>query len=236
MPVDPLTIIAALVALFVIWKLRSVLGERTGYEKPPTQPFVERPKDRSKPPGPPPDATRDLGLRALPGAAPPPPDPARWRPYAEPGTSLSAGFDAIAKADPAFSPQPFVEGAKIAYERILTAFAGGDRGVLQSLLAKDVLATFNAALDERSRLQQTLTTTFVSLDDARIESAGLDGRIAHVDVRFRSKQITCARDAAGTIVDGSPDRVADVDDIWTFTRDTSSRDPNWKLVATRHGS
>ena len=233
---DPLTIISALVAIFVIWKLRSVLGQRTGVEKPPSSPFLERRPDPAAP-GPSPVPPRSGGtVIRLPGAGQPSaPDPGRWRPYADPGSPVASGLDAIAVADPTFSVGPFVEGAKIAYEAVITAFAAGERKTLQSLLAKDVYDSFAAALDDRVKRGETLTTTFVSMDEAKIDAAAQEGRTARVSVRFVSKQISATHSGAGALTDGSPDRVVDMDDIWTFARDVSSRDPNWKLVATQSG-
>lgn len=230
MPVDPLTIVSAIVALLVLWKLKSVLGTRTGLEKPPINPFAE-----VKPPPAPKDGSPAF---RLPGAAPAPAaafDPARWRPHAEPGTPLAARLDSLAARDPGFDARQFLEGAKIAYERILASFAAGDRSALQALLAKDVFDGFAAAIDQRTQRGETLTTTFVSFDEVKIEDAHLEGNLAFVDVRFLTKQISATHDAQGQLTDGSPDRVVLVDDLWTFSRDVTSRDPNWKLVATRSG-
>ncbi len=247
MPLDPLTIIFAIVALVVVWKLRSVLGERTGNERPPRNPFArpqasdkgsadkaaDRPFGARRPAAP---AIADRVVR-LPGAASSDPnrDPNRWRAYAEPGSPVAAGLDAIAAADPAFAPGPFLEGAKTAYEAIITAFAAAERKTLQNLLARDVYDSFAAALGEREKNREKLTTTFVSVDDAKVESAAQEDRTARVAVRFLSKQISATHGPDGQLRDGSPDRVVDMNDIWTFSRDVSSRDPNWKLVATESG-
>ena len=238
MPLDPLTIVFALVAIVVIWKLRSVLGERTGTEKPPRNLSQGRPQaDAGTPPGPPAGGFGDRNVIRLPGSTPAQQalDPDRWRDVIEPGSSAAVGLDAIAAADPSFSASPFLDGAKTAYEAIITAFAAGERKMLQSLLARDVYDGFNAAIAEREKLGHKLTTTFVSIDEATIPAAALEGRTARVDVRFLSKQITATHDAKGTLVEGSPDRVIDMNDVWTFARDVTSRDPNWKLVATQAG-
>ncbi len=236
---DPLTVIFAIVALVVVWKLRSVLGERTGTERPPRNPFGP-PKggaspDRSLNPNRPAASPIADRVVRLPGAAPAPSDPNRWRAYAAPGSPVALGLDAVAVADPSFAPGPFLEGAKIAYEAIITAFAAAERRTLQNLLAKDVYDSFNAAIGEREKAREKLTTTFVSVDDAKLESASQEGQTARVGVRFLSKQIAATHGPDGQLRDGSPDRVVDMNDIWTFARDVSSRDPNWKLVATESG-
>lgn len=234
------TIVFALVAVIVIWKLRSVLGERTGSEKPPGANLF----GRSPPPanGARPANGNGNNVVRLPSAAEParpftPPSAAvdRWTGIAAPGSELANGLDAIAAADPSFSPRPFIEGAKIAYEAIVTAFATGERKTLQNLLAKDVYDSFAAALDERARRGEIVTSTFVSIDDATIEEADLNRRTARIMVRFTSKLITATHDGTGKLVDGSPDQVVDMNDVWSFARDTNAKDPNWKLVATESG-
>ena len=240
MPLDPLTIVFAVVAIVVIWKLRSVLGERTGLEKPPRVPFFGR--ENANGPAPRPGnarngPTQDNVVR-LPGtAAPPtqPADPNRWRGFAEPGSPVSNGLDAIATADPSFSAGPFLDGAKTAYEAISTAFAAGERKTLQNLLSREVYDGFNTALIDREKRKEKLTTTFVSMDEATFETAGIETRMARVSVRFLSKQISATHDTDGKLTEGSPDRIVDMNDIWTFARDVTSRDPNWKLVATESG-
>ncbi len=235
MPIDPLTIVFALLALVVVWKLRSVLGEGSGFQKP-RKPVAE---PKATEPGKP--RTPAQNVIRLPSAAKPqlpqaqPADPDRWHSYAVAGSPVATGLDAIASADPTFSGDAFVEGAKIAYEAIITAFAASERKTLQSLLAKEVYEGFNAALLDRDKRKERLTTTFVSMDGADIESATLDGRISRISVRFLSKQISATHAADGSLIDGSADRVFDMNDIWTFARDVTARDPNWKLVATEAG-
>lgn len=234
MPLDPLTIVFLIVAVVVIWKLRSVLGERTGLERPPRDPFAGRPSGQTPPVGPA-NTNRENVVR-LPGAAMPPVvDPDRWRAYAEPGSMVAQGLDAISAADPAFSAGPFLDGAKTAYEAIITAFAAGERKTLQNLLARDVYDSFNVALLDREKRKERLTTTFVSIDEAKIEAASLEGKTARLSIRFLSKQISATYDAAGQLTDGSTDQVVDMNDVWTFAREVTSRDPNWKLVATESG-
>jgi predicted lipid-binding transport protein (Tim44 family) len=232
-PFDMTTIVFALLAAFVVWKLRSVLGTRTGSEKPPTNPFARgAPKAFERQAG-------DAGntVVALPGAAEPPPPPVqekieRWKPFAEPGSSAWAGLDSIAAADPAFAIKPFISGAKSAYEMIISAFAEGKREVLRSLLAPEVYAGFVDAIEKRERRGETLSTAFVSIGDPAIEDARLEGRTAKIKIHFTSEMTTATRDNNGKVIEGDPDKAVQVDDIWTFSRDTISRDPNWKLCAT----
>lgn len=237
-PFDITTVIFALVAVFVVWKLRSVLGTRTGTERPPYDPFAERRKARDvKPNGPGETGT----VIRLPGTAedrgspvtPPVSERESWQKFV--GTEASPALDGLARikaADAAFSPQAFVEGAKAAYEMIVMAFAKGDKVALTPLLAREVLDSFAASIAEREASGRTQETTFVSLDKAVIEDAQMRGRTAQITMRFQPKLITVTRGPDGAVVEGQADQVSDVVDLWTFARDSDSRDPNWKLVAT----
>lgn len=233
-PLDPLTIVFALVAVLVIWKLNSVLGQSTGFQGPRIKGRAPARPDAAQG-----DIPRNDNVVHLPGAAAAsvPSDPDRWTASldasAEPGAA--AGLDTVAAADPDFSAAPFLDGSRTAYEAIVTAFAAGERRTLQSLLARDVYDGFDAAIREREKRRETLTTTFVSIADAKVCSAVLEARTARIGVRFRSKQISATHGADGQLASGSPERVVDMNDVWTFARDTGSRDPNWKLVATHSG-
>jgi predicted lipid-binding transport protein (Tim44 family) len=234
-PVDATTIVFAIIAIFVVWKLYSVLGTRTGSEPPPFDPNAHRDSAGARPADP-----RGYGrVIRLPGAAletpvPPPPfaDPQRWKDFVDPGSKAGAGLDAIAAADPSFAPASFIAGAKAAYEAIVVAFANGDRNALSGLLATDVLDNFSKAISDRLGRAETMQTNIVSIDSARIEDARLVGGLAQVAVRFTAKLISSTRDKAGAVIEGSPDSVADHVDLWTFAREVASRDPNWRLTAT----
>jgi len=151
---------------------------------------------------------------------------------AEPGTPLARGLDAVVANDPSFDPRHFLTGARSAYEMIVLAFANGDRRALRDLLSSEVYDSFDAVIKDREKHEQKTETRFVSIDTAELVSADLRDRTAQLTVRFVSQMISVTRDKMGNIVDGNPDKVADITDIWTFARDTGSRDPNWKLVGT----
>jgi predicted lipid-binding transport protein (Tim44 family) len=139
---------------------------------------------------------------------------------------------AIAKAAPGFDPEHFIVGAKAAYEMIVTAFAQGDRATLKNLLASDVYDGFVSAIAAREADHRKAELTFVGIEEAKMTAAGLEGRTARISVRFISELITCTRDREGKVVEGDPTEVQTIRDSWTFARDVSARDPNWKLVAT----
>ena len=132
-------------------------------------------------------------------------------------------------------PRASSKARKAAYEMIVSAFAQGDRKTLKDLLSKEVYEGFERAITEREQRGEKVETTFVSVDKAEITGAEVQGKTAQLSLRFLSKLITVTRDAADNVVDGSPDAVVDVTDVWTFERALGSRDPNWKLVATEAG-
>ncbi len=235
---DITTIVFAILAIFVVWKLRSVLGTRTGTERPPFDPFARRnAADRT------PAAGEGGKVIPLPGSAersaaagrPATPDPDRWRGYAEPDSAVARGLDDVAKADPAFAVGPFMQGARAAYETIITAFAKGNKTALAPLLARDVYDGFAAEIDRRDGRGEVVDTTFVSIDTATIEDAQVRGAAEQVAVRFVTKLITVTRDKAGAVIDGHPETVVDIVDLWTFSRTINARDPNWQLIATETG-
>jgi predicted lipid-binding transport protein (Tim44 family) len=227
---DIYTIIFLALAVFIFLRLRSVLGQRTGRERPPYDPYSARdvrtsPNDKVVAlPGRIPDAAQKSAEPAEPAE--------RWKGIAESGTALAAGLDAIVREDKSFDAKHFLTGARAAYEMIVMAFAAGDRRQLKNLLGREVYDGFDAAISERERNGHTVETRFVSIDAADITNAEQRGKTAQITVRFVSQLVSVTRDRDGNVIDGSPDKVTDVTDVWTFSRDVSSRDPNWKLVAT----
>ena len=149
--------------------------------------------------------------------------------------AVAAGLDAIARDDRTFDAKEFIIGAGKAYEMIVVAFAAGDRRTLKNLLSREVYDGFEAAIRDRESKGEKAETRFVSIDRADIIGAELRARTAQVTVRFVSQLISVTRDRNGNVIDGSPEKVTDVTDVWTFARDVTSRDPNWKLVATEAG-
>ncbi len=231
---DIYTIIFLALAVFIFVRLRSVLGQRTGKERPPYDPFTPRP------PAAPssdnvvslPERVGDAPQRPTAPVSQPLPGTFRWKGVTEEGSPLAEALDQIAAIEPDFDAKHFVEGAKSAYEMIVLAFAAGDRRTLKDLLSKDVFDGFVAAISEREGRGETMESRFVAIEKAEIIEASVRGRTGQVTLRFVSKIISATRSRDGAVVDGSADTVADVTDVWTFARELGARDPNWKLVAT----
>jgi predicted lipid-binding transport protein (Tim44 family) len=231
--VDIYTIIFLVIAVVVVLRLRGVLGKRTGHERPPFDPYTRR--DTAPP------ATADSNVIGLPPRAEarnaPPAEigaaaEERIKTIAPDGSPLNAGLKAVAGADRTFDPKEFIAGAKSAYEMIVTAFAEGDRKTLKQLLSREVFDGFVQAITQREARNESIDFKFVGIDKADITGASLKGGSAQITVRFLSKLISATRDGGGKVIDGDPVKVGDVTDIWTFARETASRDPNWKLIAT----
>ncbi|WP_349369521.1 Tim44/TimA family putative adaptor protein [Salinarimonas sp.] len=228
---DLTTLIFLALAVFVIWRLRSVLGTKTGNEKPPRDAFGrETPGSRGARSG-----GGDNVVRLPNGSAGAPSSPDRWKGVAAPGAAVTEGLDEIARQEPQFNGREFLEGAKMAYEMIVTAFAAGDRKTLKDLLSKEVYDGFEAAIADRETRGEKAETTFVAIDKAEITAAEVKGKTAQITVRIVSELISVTRSAAGDVVEGSADQVVDVTDVWTFARQLGARDPNWQLVATEAG-
>ncbi len=226
-----------MVAVFIFLRLRAALGRRTGSENPPAE-FgpARREKAESR------REKANENVVTLPGrtATRRDAEAAASFPaidsYAKPGTELNAQLTALARLDPSFDPKEFVNGGRMAYEMIVTAFADGDRKALRNLLSREVYDGFSNAIGEREKRGEHVKAQFVGIDDATIKSAELVRGEMHVTTRFVSQIISATYDTAGAVVDGDPEQVAEVIDLWTFARDPKSRDPNWKLVATESES
>ena len=217
-------ILFAMVAAFLVLRLRSVLGRRTGQERRRNNPFL-RQAEPSRDQGAA-DKVVPLGPRV---AAPPPPA------SEPPGDAVAAGLASIHNADPEFDPAHFVEGARVAFEMIVAAFAAGDKAKLRPLLSDEVYRPFSAAIDERNAAKETLETRILGLKQLDIVEAQLAGSWARVTLKIVSDQINVIRAHDGSIVDGDPEHPIEKTDFWTFGRDTRSTDPNWALVATDSG-
>ena len=224
---DIYTLIFLALAVVIFFRLRNVLGRRTGHERPPFDPY-----SRPEPDG---DGAGDKVV-TLPRArerAQPQVDPdEQIGGVVKPGSAVENALKALLSADPHFNAREFVDGARMAYEMIVTAFAAGDKGSLQPLLSEEVYEGFTAAIDDRKAEGQTVDFTFIGLDKSDIIEAGLEGHSAQITMRFKSQLISVTKDSEGRVIDGDQNEVTEMTDVWTFARDTRADDPNWRLVAT----
>jgi predicted lipid-binding transport protein (Tim44 family) len=228
---DIYTIIFLALAVVIFLGLRRVLGQRTGRERPPYDPYSAPDPVRNSPG----DKVIPLPQRPSEPVKPSEP-PDRYAGIAMPGSPVAKGLDTIKAADKNFDVKQFIAGARSAYEMIVTAYAEGDRQALRNLLAPEVYDGFEALVREREARGETAETRFVSIDTTDIAAAELRGKTAQITLRVVSQLVSATRDRNGNVIDGSADTVTSVTDVWTFVRDLTSHDPNWKLVATEVGA
>lgn len=219
-PVD--LILFAMVAAFLVLRLRSVLGRRTGFERPP------QPEPRP--------AGFDPRARPLEGPAeearPARPQGGPRIVLPDPRTPPGQALGRIAAADRSFDPEGFLHGAEGAFRMIVTAFAASDRRTLRDLLSDDTYAGFEQAITAREQAGESQRTELRAVHELAIEAADLRGSIADVTVRFVTDQVNMTTGRNGEVVTGS-DAITELTDIWTFQREVGSADPTWRLVATR---
>ena len=230
-------ILFAAIAAFFILRLRNVLGKRTGHQNPQGSaydPFSKRKgkadekvvhlPDRSRSAKGGEEDAEEAEEAVAEGAD---------APAEEPATPLGAGITQIKLADKTFDEDQFVAGARTAFEMVVAAFAQGDTGTLRPLLSNDVYADFAGAIEDRQKAGHILETTLVGLQETTMIEADVQGRTAFVTLKFVSEQVNVLRDQDGEVIEGDPNQVTTVTDLWTFARNTRSRDPNWTLVATQ---
>jgi predicted lipid-binding transport protein (Tim44 family) len=213
-------LIFALIAGFLVYRLYTVLGQRHDEERPRPNPFAT---DRTKAPLP-------SNVVPLPDRARPQEPPAR---ASDETYSVSAGLTDIRNADPSFDEKHFVRGARSAFERIVGAYAEGDTATLRPLLSDEVYDQFAEEIRRRSSAGEQHEARIERIKDVDLIEARMEGRTALITLRFDSEQVNVVRDRNGEVIDGSPDHVVDMIDLWTFSRNTRARDPNWQLTATR---
>jgi predicted lipid-binding transport protein (Tim44 family) len=228
---DILTLLFLVIAVVIFLRLRSVLGRRTGNERPRYDPFTP-PESNGKtvrdnvvtlPRGEPPRVAEELDQATF---------AKQLKDIAPEGSDMAKKLQAIAQADRSFDPKHFLTGARAAYEMIVTAFAEGDTKTLKQLLSRDVYESFSSAIAEREKNGETVEFKFVGISSSDIIEAEIVGKMANITIKFVSDLITATRDRAGEIIDGNSSQIRDVTDIWTFARELAARDPNWRLVAT----
>jgi predicted lipid-binding transport protein (Tim44 family) len=208
----------AMVAGVILFRLYTVLGRRTGHERPPQDNYRLSA---------PPRAGEDAATATREG-----PSIARAVVSNQPADPVAGGLHDIQLADRSFNKDHFVAGARAAYEMIVTAFANNDRAGLRPFLSEEVYTTFEEAMHGREERSEKVAFTFVSFKEVKIVAVALKGRMAEITLTFEAQFISATTDAHGALIDGDTKTVRGVTDTWTFSRDVRARDPNWTLVAT----
>ena len=198
-------IIFAVIAVLLVLRLRSVLGQRSGYDEQPS-------RDNRFDKGSADVISIDAGRRA--------------------DIAEGHGLDALRKADSSFSEKQFMNGAAAAFEMILSAYAEGDLAKLKRLLGYDLLQSFTQSVQQRGQDGEVLSITLDELRDVRIVGAKVFDNTASVTVEFQSTQTRILTDKDGATIEDEDTGTRDLIDIWTFERDLTLSDPNWKLAET----
>jgi len=224
-------LIFAAIAAFLIYRLNSVLGTRHGDERQRPNPFTQAEQQQRQKPQ---EATA------------PAPAMAPAAPVMSPSTvdaiidaeanrdgRIEQGINEIRSADPYFEPNSFVEGARFAFEIVVTAYARGDLPAIQPLVSPKLFNDFTAGVKARDAAGHRTELSIHRVKNARITDAHLGGAMAYVTVDFEVEETSVTKDSSGQVVDGNADSIFTVRDVWTFTRDTRTTDPNWILIETR---
>jgi predicted lipid-binding transport protein (Tim44 family) len=240
--IDVTTLLFLVLAVVIFLKLRSVLGRRTGHEQSRFERYKaqQEASQRNGKLGSQ-DKVVTLPRREREDADVRPPaerqaeadGEQRVKEYAAGNGEITKGLVDIVRTDASFDPNHFLQGARVAYEIIVTAFAEGNRRTLKDLLSPEVYEGFSAAIADREARGEQIDQSFVGIKSADLVEAELKGGIAQLTVKFVSELISATRDRGGEVISGDPKRIREVTDIWTFAREAVSRNPNWKLVATQ---
>ncbi|AUH65132.1 Tim44/TimA family putative adaptor protein [Paracoccus zhejiangensis] len=209
-------LVLAGIAIFLILRLRNVLGTRDGYEPPK----VETPPAGSR------------RFEVIEGSADQVDNDIAD--HAEAGSPAALALAQMKRAEPGFGVGEFLSGAKGAYEMILMAFERGDLSDVRPFLGENVAEAFQSVIDQRKSQGQTVEAQFLGTRETALAGANFDPATSEgeVSVRFVGEMIAVTRDATGAVVDGDPKAARKQRDVWTFARRMGQDDPNWQLVAT----
>jgi predicted lipid-binding transport protein (Tim44 family) len=238
--IDVTTLLFLVLAVVIFLKLRSVLGRRTGHEQGRFEQYKAQQEARQQAREAASDKVVTLPRRDRDEQEVRPVEQdtrvdgeQKMRAYAAGNDAIGTALVELVRLDPSFDPAHFVQGAKAAYEIVVTAFAEGNRKTLKDLLSPDVYEGFSRVIAERESRGEQMDQSFVGIKAADLVEAEVKGGIAQLTVKFVSELISATRDRAGVVINGDPKRIREVTDIWTFAREVMSRNPNWKLVATQ---
>jgi len=217
-------ILFAMIAAFLILRLRSVLGRHKDSGEPQKNNERETFSENK------PKNSTNKNIISLSSAKPGIEDSEETAP---PQTELEVGITKIQTVANDFDPTEFLTGAQAAFEMIIKGFAEGNKDLLETLLNDEVYNNFLAAIRSRETENQSLENTLIRIVSCEIIEASLADTVANITIKLVSEQINITRDQDGSVVNGDPDKICTVTDIWTFARNTGLQDPNWMLIATR---
>ena len=212
-------LVLAGIAVFLILRLKNVLGSREGFEKPP----VAMPEENDR-------ASRNRqNFEVIEGGA-----DRDITDHVDEGSDSAKALAEMKRIEPDFGVSDFLEGARGAYEMILMGFERGELDEISPFLSDDINEAFKSVIDQRAEKGLLVEANFVGVRELTLQDASFDqsSKEADVTVRFVGELTSVVRDAAGDIVEGDPNTIKKQKDVWTFSRVMGSNDPNWQLVAT----
>ena len=222
---SPDLIFFLLVAVFLIVRLRSVLGRRTGNEKKSKDIFTYQDSILE------PDKKKVLEQKT---------SLKRKLSVGLPEKKLNnlksdKGLEKIFYFDKNFSTKKFLEGAKIAFQSIIKTYAKGEINKIKNLLSNNVFSAFSNEIKSRAKKKHSLEHTLISLKSADIEKINVRSSIADIVVKFASEQVNLLKNEKGKILSGNDEYIENHTDYWTFSKDLKSSNPNWRLIVTKSG-
>ena len=221
-------ILFAMIAVFLVLRLRGVLGRRDGHQGDFPDIFKQALKKEEQE-----TEEENDNDNVIPLESEIINENIQSEAERAPQTVLQTQLNSIVAADKEFDSDEFISGARIAFEYILNAYASGDAKALKPLLSVEVFDNFDVSIREREEAGQTMEETLIGVSRAELVEAEMEGAFAQITVKFLSDQVHALRDRDGNVVEGDPDKIVSVTDLWTFSRDTRSNDPNWLLTATQ---
>jgi predicted lipid-binding transport protein (Tim44 family) len=221
-------VILGIIAVVAFMMLRSLFGKKTGNEETRARSRFLPPKEAPVNQRTQPQPMGETGARQ-------PERVSSIDEFAEPGSPLAQALTEIQLEDSSFDPGIFMNGAKAAYEMIISAFAAGDKKTLKPLLSDEVYGSFTKVIETRASAKETIEQTFIGINSSKVDGAALTSKIAEITVKFVSELISVTKNGDGAVIQGDPNQVFKVIDIWTFSRDMKSSDPNWHVSATSAG-
>ena len=214
---DPINFLLLIAAITILWWLKSVLGQRTGFERTGKEIEIIPPRSKLH-------VESDRQIKTI---------TEDWKQYTEPGSPLSANLETLRTAQPEFNIRHFLEGAKSAHEMILVAFAKGEKKLLKPLLSSSVYDSFAMAIDQSNAARNTKIFKFVGINSAKLYSAEVEKKTMALGVKFESEIISATVNENKEVISGDEKAVSTLKEYWTFERDLNSKDPNWILAATQ---
>ena len=205
-------IIFAMLAGYLVFQLRKALGRKTDNQRPEASKTAKSKTDQN-------ESDNVVSLR-------------EEQTQTSSGTKTFGGLESLRQRDSAFNDREFVQGSKQAFQWIVSSFSEGNVEKLKQLLGPALFRSFEKAIEERKEGGLSLETNIVSIKSVQINEVVLNENLASITVEFVTDQIKVITNAEGSVVDGDPDTIETVTDLWTFSRDITSTNPNWLLVRT----